>query len=214
MHSSPSISDSAFPARSPNLSREFLRDCETRLGLRFVEEASGEADSFSPEDVFYYCYAIFHSPLYRERYAEFLRIDFPRLPLTSSVPLFRRLGALGGELVAWHLLQHPELEGVGGLITRFPVHGDNRVEKGHPKFDEARRRVRINREQYFEGVARELWEHRVGGYQVLQKWLADRRGRTLSVDETQQYQRIVRALQETRALMAEIDAAIGSFPLP
>ena len=86
----------------------------------------------SPEDIFHYAYAIFHSPQYRERYAEFLRIDFPRLPLTTSVPLFRQLGALGGELVAWHLLQHTDLEGVGGLMTTFPLGGDNRVEKATP----------------------------------------------------------------------------------
>ena len=125
------------PTRTPNLAPEFIRDCEAKLGLRFVEEATGESDSFSPEDVFNYIYAIFHSPLYRERYAEFLRIDFPRVPLTTSVPLFRQLGALGGELVAWHLLQHEDLEGVGGLLTDYPESGDNRVDKGYPKYDEA-----------------------------------------------------------------------------
>ena len=143
------------PTRNPNLAPEFIRDCEAKLGLRFVEEATGGlhegADSFSPEDVFNYIYAIFHSPLYRERYAEFLRIDFPRVPLTTSVPLFRQLGALGGELVAWHLLQHEALEGVSGLDTRFPESGDNRVDKGYPKYDEARQRVRINKDAILRG---------------------------------------------------------------
>ena len=202
------------PARTPNLAPAFLRDCEAKLGLRFVAEATGELDTFSPEDIFHYAYAIFHSPQYRERYAEFLRIDFPRLPLTTSVPLFRQLAALGGELVAWHLLQHPQLEGMGGLITGYPEGGDNRVEKGYPKYDEVRQRVYINKAQYFEGVPPELWEHMVGGYQVLKKWLADRKGRTLTSDDITHYQRIVRALAETRALMAAIDEAIGSFPLP
>ena len=123
------------------------------------------------------------------------------MPLTTSVPLFRQLGALGGELVAWHLLQHPDLEWVGGLRTTFPIGGDNRVEKGHPKYDAGHQRVHINNAQYFEGVPPALWEHMVGGYQVLKKWLADRKGRQLSVDETQR-------------LMREIDEAIGSFPLP
>ncbi len=202
------------PTRTPNLAPAFLRDCEAKLGLRFVAEATGEPDSFSPEDIFNYIYAIFHSPLYRKRYAEFLRIDFPRLPLTTSVPLFRQLGALGGELVAWHLLQHPQLEGMGGLITGYPEGGDNRVEKGYPKYDEVRQRVYINKAQYFEGVPPELWEHMLGGYQVLKKWLYDRKGRTLTSDDITHYQRIVRALAETRALMAAIDEAISSFPLP
>ena len=212
MKTEPLLSQSA--ARTPNLSREFISDCEAKLGLRFVEEATGEPDSFAPEDVFHYIYAIFHSPRYRERYAAFLRVDFPRVPLTSSVPLFRRLGALGGELVAWHLLQHPELEGVSDFSTRFPEGGDNCVDKGYPKYDESRQRVCINKSQYFEGVSPELWAHMVGGYQVLDKWLKDRRGRTLGSEDITHYQRIVRSLGETQRLMRAIDAAIGSFPLP
>ena len=202
------------PVRTPNLAPEFIDDCEAKLGLRFVEEATGEADSFSPEDVFNYIYAIFHSPLYRERYAEFLRIDFPRVPLTTSVPLFRQLGDLGGELVAWHLLQHEDLEGVGGLLTDYPESGDNRVDKGYPKYNDAKQRVHINKDQYFEGVPPELWAHMVGGYQVLDKWLKDRKGRALTSDDITHYQRVVRSLSETQRLMREIDAAIGSFPLP
>ncbi len=202
------------PTRTPNLAPEFIHDCEAKLGLRFVEEATGEPDSFSPEDVFNYIYAIFHSPLYRERYAEFLRIDFPRVPLTTSVPLFRQLGALGGELVAWHLLQHEDLEGVGGLLTDYPESGDNRVDKGYPKYDAGRQRVHINKDQYFEGVAPELWAHVVGGYQVLDKWLKDRKGRALTSDDITHYQRVVRSLGETQRLMREIDVVIGDFPLP
>ena len=202
------------PQRIPNLNPAFLRDCEAKLGLRFVAEATGEAGTFSPEDVFHYAYAIFHSPLYRERYAAFLKIDFPRLPLTTSVPLFRQLGALGSELVAWHLLKHPELAGMDAFLTTFPQGGENRVESGYPKYSEASQRVHINREQYFAGVSAENWQHMIGGYQVLKKWLADRKGRTLSYEEVQQYQRIVRAIHETRRLMTGIDAAIGDFPLP
>ncbi len=202
------------PTRTPNLAPEFIRDCEAKLGLRFVPEASGEPDTFSPEDVFHYIYAIFHSPLYRERYAEFLRIDFPRVPLTTSVPLFRKLGALGGELVAWHLLRHPELEGVSGLDTEFPESGDNVVARGYPKYVEPDQRVYINKEQYFEGVASELWQHMVGGYQVLDKWLKDRKGRALTNDDVTHYQRVVRSLGETQRLMRAIDEAIGDFPLP
>ena len=206
------------PTRTPNLAPEFIRDCEAKLGLRFVPEAIaglGEgADTFSPEDVFHYIYAIFHSPKYRERYAEFLRIDFPRVPLTTSVPLFRQLGALGGELVAWHLLQHPELEGVAGLDTEFPESGDNVVARGYPKYVEPEQRIHINKEQYFEGVAPELWQHMVGGYQVLDKWLKDRKGRALTNDDVSHYRRVVRSLGETQRLMRAIDEAIGDFPLP
>ena len=103
---------------------------------------------------------------------------------------------------------------MSGLITGYPEGGDNLVERGYPKFAETSQRVYINRQQYFEGISTELWEHMVGGYQVLKKWLSDRKGRILTSSDITHYQRIVRSLHETQRLMAEIDAAIGSFPLP
>ena len=59
--------------RTPNINPDFIRDCEYNLGLRFVPEATGELDTFSPEDIFNYIYAILHSPMFRERYAAFLK---------------------------------------------------------------------------------------------------------------------------------------------
>ena len=103
---------------------------------------------------------------------------------------------------------------MSGLGTRFPESGDNDVASGYPKYDEAKQRVHINKTQYFEGVPPELWEHMVGGYQVLHKWLKDRKGRTLGSDDITHYQRIVRSLSETQRLMREIDMVIGDFPLP
>ncbi|HDQ74204.1 MAG TPA: DNA methyltransferase, partial [Chloroflexi bacterium] len=92
--------------RSPNLAPEFITDLSDRLGLRFIPDGRGDlSQTFGPEDVLHYTYAVFHSPTYRERYAEFLKIDFPRLPLTSDVGLFRDLTGLGADLVALHLLE-------------------------------------------------------------------------------------------------------------
>jgi REP element-mobilizing transposase RayT len=175
-----------------------------------------------PEDVFHYIYAIFHSPTYRQRYAEFLKIDFPRVPLTSDRELFRRLCALGRELVGLHLLDSPA---VSNLITRYPIPGDHPVEKGHPKYVPPGEpepgtgkplehgRVYINKTQHFEGVPPEVWEFHVGGYQPMEKWLKDRRGRALSYEDLQHYQNIAVALKETIRLMAEIDGAIPSWAL-
>jgi predicted helicase len=118
--------------RVPNLNPKFVADLEKRLGLKFVPDETGDLKTtFGPEDIFNYIYAVFHSPTYRTRYAEFLKIDFPRVPLTSNRDLFRKLCALGKELVALHLLESPTLS---KLITRYPVPGDSRVEKGHPKY--------------------------------------------------------------------------------
>lgn len=201
--------------RTPNLSPTFIADLAAKLGLTFnpIQRQTGDGE-FGPEDVFHYLYAILHSPTYRERYAEFLKIDFPRVPLTGDAALFRALAGLGRELAALHLLEAPQ---VNQFITRYPVPGDNRVAAGYPKFThaagEAAGRVHLNPTQYFDGVPPEVWAFHVGGYQVLDKWLKDRRGRQLSYDDLTHYQRVVVALQRTLALMTAIDAAIPAWPI-
>ena len=95
--------------------------------MTFVPEDRGDLETtFGPEDVFFYAYAVFHTPAYRQRYVEFLRGDFPRLPLTSNKALFAALAGKGAELAALHLLEAPALE---KLITSFSVPGSNLVEK-------------------------------------------------------------------------------------
>jgi predicted helicase len=195
--------------RRPNLNPEFVRAFSEKLGLKFVDDGKGNLrDTFGPEDVFNYAYAVFHSPTYRTRYAEFLKVDFPRLPLTSNKPLFQKLAGKGAELVSLHLMESPTLN---NLITRYPVSGSSIVEKIN--YNETTKRVRINKEQYFEGVPPEVWNFHIGGYQVCQKWLKDRKGRKLTVDEAQHYQKIVVALKETIRLMAEVDALIPGWPI-
>ena len=164
--------------------------------------------SRSPEDIFNYAYAVFHSPAYRTRYVEFLKIDFPRLPLTSDIALFKALAEKGSELVFLHLMESPDLE---TFITTYPVTVSNEVKKVDYKRDSMR--VYINKEKYSEGVPPEVWEFHVGGYQVCQKWLKDRKGRKLTIDESRHYQRIVIALKETIRIMAEIDQVIPGWPI-
>ncbi len=162
-------------------------------------------------------YAVFHSPTYRARYAEFLKIDFPRLPLTSNANLFRELCRLGERLVGLHLV-----EKFGKALPKYPAKGNNLVEKVEylePKNqgDSAEQgRVYINKTQYFEGVPPEVWNFHVGGYQVCHKWLKDRKGRVLSFEDIQHYQRIVAALAETIELMEQVDEVIeahGGWPV-
>ena len=118
--------------RVPNLNPDFVSAFASRLCLSFVSDGHGDlSTTFGPEDIFHYIYAVFHSPTYRQRYAEFLKIDFPRVPDDLQPELFRKLCILGQELVALHLLESPNLS---QLITRYPVAGDNIVEKGFPKF--------------------------------------------------------------------------------
>jgi predicted helicase len=195
--------------RRPNLTPEFIKAVSEKLGLEFVSDGRGDLDkTFGPEDVFNYAYAVFHSPTYRTRYAEFLKIDFPRLPLTSDKKLLKALAAKGAELVALHLMESPVLN---NLITGYPVAGSNTVEK--VIYDENTQQVYINKTQYFEGVPLEVWNFQIGGYQVAQKWLKDRKGRTLTYDELTHYQKVIVALNETCRLMAKIDQVIPSWPI-
>ncbi|PPS41944.1 type ISP restriction/modification enzyme [Chroococcidiopsis sp. TS-821] len=165
----------------------------------------------TPEAIFYYIYAILHSSTYRTRYAEFLKIDFPRVPLTSSDRLFHQLAAYGEELVALHLMKSPELD---NKITQFEERGGHRIiDAGHPEHQQGD--VVINKKgDRFIGVPENVWNFYVGGYQVCQKWLKDRKGRTLTQEDIDHYQRIVIALQETIRLMQQIDEVIPGFPLP
>jgi hypothetical protein len=194
--------------RRPNLSVEFIGDFSKGLSLSFVDDGRGDLKkTFGPEDVFYYLYAVFHSPTYRQRYAEFLKIDFPRVPFTKNIALFSELVALGETLVKLHLMEKK-----GKNLSRFVGSGDNLVDK--PSFEEGR--VYINKTQYFEGVPSRVWSFHIGGYQVCEKWLKDRKGRTLSFDDIKHYNGIVSNLQETLQLMNEIDETInrqGGFPL-
>jgi predicted helicase len=195
--------------RRPNLNPEFITDFSQKLGLSFVEDDKGDFETtFGPEDIFNYVYAVFHSPTYRTRYAEFLKSDFPRLSLTSNKELFKALVSKGAELVSLHLMKSPKLN---NYITRYPVAGSNSLEKVY--YDENNQRVYLNKEQYFEGVPAEVWVFHIGGYQVCQKWLKDRKGRNLSYDDITHYQKIIVALKETIRLMAEIDEIIPGWPL-
>jgi len=200
--------------RKPNLSAKFIEDFAARLNMKFIPDGKGDRKkTFGPEDIFNYIYAVFHSPTYRNRYAEFLKMDFPRLPLTSNPELFRNLCSLGDELVLLHLMEKQ-----GNKITSYPVAGDSAVETvryTEPQND-TKGRVWINTTQYFEDVPKNVWEFHVGGYQVCAKWLKDRKGRKLTYDDLTHYQQIVSALSETIVLMENIDAAItasGGWPI-
>jgi len=199
---------------NPNLSLKFIEDFAAKLKMPFIPDGKGDRKkTFGPEDIFNYMYAVLHSPTYRSRYAEFLKMDFPRLPLTSNPELFHNLCALGDELAALHLMEKH-----GKKITGYPVAGDNAVETvryTEPQND-TKGRVWINTTQYFEGVPKEVWEFHVGGYQVCNKWLKDRKGRKLTYDDLTHYQQIVSALAETIKLMENIDTTItasGGWPI-
>jgi predicted helicase len=158
----------------------------------------------TPEYIFYYIYAVLYSPTYRKRYEKFLKIDFPRVPLPSDLEKFKDLSELGKELVELHLLWHPSLS---ETEIGFPVSGSNTVER--VKYDEKTRRVYFNKEQYFEGVSKAVWEYQIGGYQVLAKYLKYRKKRVLSLEEIEHYMRVVKAIERTIEVQEEVDEVRG-----
>ena len=123
--------------------------------------------------------------------------------------------SLMGRFWAFDLARELERHGcLERLITSYPVSGSDEVDQ--VRYVDMHERVCINAEQYFGGVPKAVWDFHVGGYRVCEKWLKDRKGRKLSLDDINHYQKVVAALSETMKIMAEIDAAIasrGGFPL-
>jgi hypothetical protein len=154
----------------------------------------------SPEEIFYYIYAVLYSNAYRKNYAEFLKTDFPRVPFTKDYKLFKKLAEKGEELVNLHLLKSKKL---AKPIAKCEGPGELRVVK--VTYDEKNGRVNINPDKYFVGVPRGVWEYHIGGYQVAEKWLKDRKGRVLSSEEVAHYARVVTAIAETISVQQDLD---------
>jgi len=156
----------------------------------------------SPEELFDYIYAVLHTPEYRERYREFLKVDFPRIPYPTNTATFKKLAKIGGELRETHLLKIKPTTSERNRTANFPKAGSNTVED--VRFVNSK--VYINDEQYFDHVPEEAWSMFIGGYQPAQKWLKDRKGRTLANEDIDHYQAIILALSRTRALMQKLSA--------
>jgi hypothetical protein len=184
--------------RTPNLNTEIVNHITEKIGLTFTNEKKTTKDTFAPIDILDYIYAVLHSPTYREKYKEFLKIDFPRVPYPKDQDTFWKLVKLGGEIRQIHLLESAVVE---KPISKYPETGTNIVEK--PKYENGK--VMINETQYFEDVPEVAWNFYIGGYQPAQKWLKDRKYRELQVDDIRHYMKIIVALTETDRLMKEID---------
>lgn len=191
--------------RIPNLNMEIVEKIAEQINHVFVPDSNILVDlmppydgTLYPEDILDYIYAVLHSPSYREKYKEFLKIDFPRVPYPKDAESFWKLVELGREIREIHLLESPVVE---QYITQYPEDGDNVVDK--PVYKDGK--VYINSSQYFAGVPEIAWNFYIGGYQPAQKWLKDRKGRALDFEDILHYQKIIVTLAETDRLMKEID---------
>lgn len=210
------------PSRKPNLNMEIVDKIAKDLNLAFVEDddlvvdlAEGFDGTLYPLNILDYIYAVLHAPSYREKYKEFLKIDFPRVPYPTDKDKFWKLVTLGKQIRELHLLESPKLDDYN---TTFPVAGENvitrKITKNDPGFipesdNPNIGKVWINEEQYFDKVPLIAWEFYIGGYQPAQKWLKDRHGRTLDFEAVLHYQKMIVVLTETDRLMKEVDEVIG-----
>ena len=176
-----------YQTKTPNLNKEFIKKLEITYKTKI-----------SPEEIFYYIYAVLYSNTYRKKYEEFLKIDFPKVPITADHKLFKKLSKIGEELVNLHLLKSPLLD---KILAKYPVDGSHKVEK--IIYDENKKRVYINKDQYFGDIEKEVWEYYIGGYQVLSKWLKERRDRKLT--DIEHYLKVITAIKNTIKLQQEID---------
>jgi predicted helicase len=193
------------PERVPNLNMAIVNKIAASFKLCFVEDddllvdlAAEYEGTLYPRYILGYIYAVLHSPAYREKYKEFLKIDFPRVPYPTNKDSFFELVDLGLELMDLHLLESPKVE---EYITSYPEDGDNIVIK--PIYKDGK--VYINETQYFAAVPEIAWNFYIGGYQPAQKWLKDRKNRELSFEDILHYQKMIVALTETGRLMKEVD---------
>jgi predicted helicase len=211
--------------RTPNLNQQLVKQIAEKLGLPFVAEknlrgfknlagltATETNNTFAPIDLLDYIYAVLHSPTYRTTYKEFLKIDFPRVPY-PKINTFWQFVKLGGELRQLHLLATQESKtSFGRQNISYPIDGDNCITRKLNKHDfeitdteNKLGRVWINNTQYFNNVPHTAWEFYIGGYQPAQKWLKDRHGRVLTIEDIKHYSQIINALIETDRIMQAID---------
>jgi predicted helicase len=188
--------------RRPNLNAEIINKIAEKINLSFIEEKTDDSGTFAPNDILDYIYAVLYSPAYRVQYREFLKIDFPRVPYPANTEKFKSLIELGAILRCLHLLEGvtPSKE-----FARYPVEGRNTVDSLEYKD----KKVWINKQQYFETVPPEAWNFYISGYQPAQKWLKDRKGRTLNFDDIQHYQKIINVLYMTGDIQKKIDEVIN-----
>lgn len=196
--------------RTPNLNLEIIKEIEEKLGLKFVNEKEQNSTTFAPIDILDYIYAVLHSPNYREKYKEFLKIDFPRVPY-PTISNFWQLVEFGGKLRSLHLLEDTSLDNrIIDIKGEAELKITNKLAKKDTVINDNLVTLNLNSEVSIINIPLVAWEFYIGGYQPAQKWLKDRVERTLSRADLKHYNRIINALCKTDEIMKKIDGVLIS----
>jgi predicted helicase len=187
--------------RAPNLNKDIVTVFSEKIDLSFTSEKQDDENTFAPIDILDYIYAVLYSNNYRTKYMEFLKIDFPRVSYPENAEQFQKLSFIGSRLRNLHLMENisPIMD-----MADFPIPGTNEIETVYYKAE----KVYINKHQYFENIPTEIWGYYIGGYQPAEKWLKDRKGRVLSFEDIEHYQKIITVLKMTIELQAQIDGVV------
>ncbi len=197
-----------------NAQIQFKEELKTQTELKKAELKTKNTSTDSnyeptPIEIFNYIYAVLHSSTFREKYTEFLKMDFPRIPFTENLHDFQNLASLGKELVDVHLLKNKlanieykhigNFKGEGACVVIKPAFRTEKTENATGG------KLYINNSQYFETVSEPVFNFTIGGYQVLEKYIKDRKGKTLIPDEIENIENIIKALSFTILQMELID---------
>jgi len=176
--------------KRPNFTNEFQNFLTNKYEIHF-----------SPEQILGYIYAILHSNNYRAKYAEFLKIDYPKIPFTEDTKLFEKLSYLGSELIEKHDFTKIPTEDECKNLGNYKGEGNDIVLKTELKIEkidnETKYKLYINKTQYFETVTEEIYNFQIGGYQVLDKYLKDRKNIKLDLNEVENIENIVKVISFT-----------------
>jgi predicted helicase len=184
--------EAEYISRKPNIASQVFERLANTYGQRPT-----------PEQIFYYCYGVLYSNHYRTKYGEFLKIDFPRIPFAKDRELFLQMATLGGQLAELHLLKSAQLN---RPIVKYIGKGDDVIEK--LRYDEASACLWINDQKHFHGITPDMWRYHIGGYQVLEKYLKDRKGRQMNDPAT--YCKIATAVAATIELQQQADSLFAA----
>jgi Type ISP C-terminal specificity domain len=204
-----------LPTSIPNLNPQQVQLIESQLNMKLDWDApigislhpsitsltkdKEGVSHFTPTDLLDYIYAVLHTPQYRSKYKEFLKIDFPRIPFDVNQDTFWQLVEIGGQIRRLHLMESLDSK---SSVVAYPIGGENLVTK----IDYKNNQVWINETQYFDNVDNVAWQFCIGGYQPAQKWLKDRKGNSLNYEDIAHYQKLIGSLNQTDVLMNQLQS--------